>query len=935
MTPQAELEDVLLDLYRPADLARWLSRRFGRAALNGLSDPDRTRANQWVHEAVDGLDRQSKLPEVIAAMALEHPHKADALQRIAAALKDRGGLVVADGLVVAEVREEQPVSSDPPARGIVINNPVNVQIIEQGDGYIVNGREPSPLPPADPTDDLLRAIIDAHKRLGRFQRWVPADRTLREVMVTVKVSGWGPGKGPEDRSSLDTPMPQGPLGELTLGKVLDKPDWGIRWILRGHPGSGKTTMLRRLTVERAEEALTAREKGQAWILPLFVSLPNWAASRHRLVQYLVEELGVPHSTPILRRALSEGQALLLFDGLDEVEPTRVQRVTQRITTLAESWPSVPMIVTSRFQGYSPIPAPFTGPGQHPAAQPFGMLHLQPLSPAAQRQLVMNWLPPQRAEALLERVWADLSLKEMVEVPLLLTMICLGEDRRLKAPVSSARPSLRTEVYEEVLTLLLLGNPVSGGQNRATLSDVASAREALEELALELVKSGGVEWSRRTLSRALKNDKSNVGLWAEIKQEYGGVDAFLARVEDATGLLFPVDGPRQRFRFLHRSLLEYLAACALERRGEGWRRWVADVVRDRANLGRWAEVFSLLAGRLTQERAKALLEALIGIDQGLGLRALATCDAVEPEDVVALLAGERSASWRRTPQVNKARGAALIGLWQRGHDPARIVRAMERFVHRAPPVDLALAWMALQGRSEPEAGVFKERRRFFAVAGRPVRESGLRWLTLDRAMSPTTTGVQGQDHQQPRAFSAVSDRSGSSGSLRITPTPVTVSQYERFAPEHAARREWDVPGVEQHPVVNVCWYEAMIYACWAGARLPTEGEWEAARRLMPQEEAWHLGNSGGQTRAVRPDDLSDLVGNVWEWCQGPEGEFQPVRGGSWRSVGALLSPGVAGQLSPWEVKDDVGFRLVRDALALVGPAHDDGIAVFVEGTQDDP
>ncbi|HZG66278.1 MAG TPA: NACHT domain-containing protein, partial [Herpetosiphonaceae bacterium] len=399
------------------------------------------------------------------------------------------------------------------------------------------------------------------------------------------------------------------------GVGLDKP----AMVILGDPGSGKTTLLHYLALRaiRSEQAARGDRKGH---LPIFVPLAAYdeylrrtdgAATLERfLAIYYARWRNLRGLEPLFHRALEEGRALVLFDGLDEVlEMTTRRFVAQQVSGLLRQWEGRGnrFVLTSRFIGYREA--------QLPGELPHYMV--LDFRPEEIKQFARRWCEAferwatdgrrsevalqrarQEEQALLADVNSKPSVAHLASNPLLLTMLAL-----LRRQLGHL-PARRIELYERYVRTLLdhweVNRSEGARQRTPERLEPNVVQQHLMDLALWLQQHRPSGTARqRDMVRALAEkalrreekepEKATAREWEEAERKAARC---IHEVRDIAGLM----GERghDAYGFLHLTFQEYFVGRALARESPE-KRW--ELLQPHLHDPRWHEPLLLCAGQL--------------------------------------------------------------------------------------------------------------------------------------------------------------------------------------------------------------------------------------------------------------------------------------------------------------------------------------------------
>ncbi len=405
-----------------------------------------------------------------------------------------------------------------------------------------------------------------------------------------------------------------------------------RVILLGEPGSGKTTFLRYLALQHAR-ALQRRqdmagpqgELGETR-LPIYIRIadyiqtPNWMSQPLSTVlpQILRRyEFNIDGLEDLLHKYLTQGKALVLLDGLDEI-PQVDQRmeVVQRIDNFVRKYAPLGnrFIITSRIVGYRFAPL----------SQEYDHFVLRELDDEQIRDFVRRWTyaleeiatpeedPKVRGlrvekevQRLLRTIARNPGVRRLASNPLMLQILVLIHRSQ------AILPQKRVHLYKVAArTLIEHWNIVRGLDEKARLNP-QQVEIALAFLAfwLHRERPAGLAAEAevyRLLARALHQEAQGTenGSLPEVFPPglKTKVTNFLRRVREQTGIF--VERMPKHYGFIHLSFEEYFAARYLVRHllstRAGERQKAQRFLREHLHDPNWHEPILLALAYMDQE-----------------------------------------------------------------------------------------------------------------------------------------------------------------------------------------------------------------------------------------------------------------------------------------------------------------------------------------------
>ncbi|WP_420630716.1 NACHT domain-containing protein [Candidatus Leptofilum sp.] len=342
----------------------------------------------------------------------------------------------------------------------------------------------------------------------------------------------------------------------------------------GKPGSGKTTFLKHTALRAIKHEIKK--------VPLFVPLKELSDSGMGIVEFMIHQLNVhrfPEPKIFLTRLLENGDGLVLFDGLDEVnlEDNNRSEMIKQINDFVYRYSDCPTLITCRIAAtdYSFTQFEYVEMADFDAKQMANYIDLWFVGDDVKRDSFKK--------ALLEDDNYK-PVRELAQVPLLLALLCLVYEERNEIPPE------RSEIYEEVMRALLSKWDASRNIRRDDVYQQLSLgrkQKMLAAIAAKTFEQGDYYLREKEVVRLIDGYLAGMpGL------EEPDAELVLQSLEAQHGIF--IERARGIHSFSHLTLQEYFTARYIV---DNESRGTVERLMNHVGDARWNEVFLMVASML--------------------------------------------------------------------------------------------------------------------------------------------------------------------------------------------------------------------------------------------------------------------------------------------------------------------------------------------------
>ncbi len=620
----------------------------------------------------------------------------------------------------------------------------------------------------------------------------------------------------------------------------------------GVPGSGKSTLVNMTALELAEMSA-----GGTIIFPILLRAPDVASSNYDdLSDYIlvaVKGYILRGGKTVANLLMDEDnfpsdKAVLLIDGLDELETAERKKLRQQIRIFETKYPLSNIVITARPNAFD-----------NSLWSDFNLFSIQSLTKTQVIEYVNEHGREEIGDELSRLIENSEQVSELASVPFMLALMAsyAGEAAEL--------PSFRAELIKNCVLSLLQRRRISEAEF-IEMDKLVGCLTAISHRLFRIDSSKGHDESEFTFaiqSFLSSNLQGSSVPWQPSEES----KILLENIVEKTGIL---QKNGRIIEFVHRSVWElfvalYLTDCEIE--------YIGRI----ASIQAWEEPLRLAAGLADVDRLDPFIKTLWVSDPGLALRASSECPELNPLILRNLITSSPASEM-----------AELVRDLRRLKDEPTFSSRGERIVLDTlqvliPETDSAeVYWesmellLSIETRSEEAGNLISLFLDFDNYEHRlNVLKKNISFIQVEGGDFQMGSDLDSRPFNESPAHKVQLDN------FNLADITICALHLPELPFRVGLPNDPRSP-TKGHPIIGLTWYEAQMIAIWFGCRLPTEAEWEYACRSggkddeilfdekMIPDYAWYAGNAGNSThppREKKANSLSiyDILGNVREWC----------------------------------------------------------------------